>query len=108
MFWGPIPQVEVLKAKGINMGPNPSLREKLGVLGYMLCQEWGFMVRVCISVSYSCQSGFFSFIECVGVIQLVSGFLTDGIVQCIAVDLMYPWEEVSSGAFNVAILDWNL
>lgn len=66
------------------------------------------MVRVCLSVPYSWQSGFFSFTECVGVSQLVSGFLIDGIAQCAAVDLMCPWEGVSSGAFYVAILDWNL
>lgn len=34
------------------------------------------------------------FIQCVGVAQLVSGFLSEGSVLYVAVDWMYPWEEV--------------
>lgn len=44
--------------------------------------------------------------SCVGDPQLLSGFLSEGIVSYIAVETLYPWEEVNSGSY-VAILYWN-
>ena len=35
----------------------------------------------------------------------MSRFLSEGIVLCVTVDSMHLWEEVSSGASCVAILD---
>ena len=52
--------------------------------------------------------GIFSFIKCVGDAQLFCGFLSERIAPCIAVHLMCPWEEGSSGASYVAILDQTL
>ena len=51
--------------------------------------------------------GFSSVAQCVGVTQLVSGFLSERIVQCVAIDLVCLSEEVSSGASCVAMLDQN-
>lgn len=52
----------------------------------------GLMVRECLSLSYSFWCGFFfffsSFAQCVGVTQLVSGFLSERISQCVGVDLV--------------------
>lgn len=44
--------------------------------------------------------------QCVGVAQLVSVFLSEGIAPCVAADSVCPWEEVSLGAY-VAILVGN-
>ena len=43
---------------------------------------------------------------CVGDPQLLSGFLSEGIVLYVAVETLYPWKEVNSGSY-VAILYWN-
>ena len=44
---------------------------------------------------------FFSFISSVEVAaQLVSGFLSEGIVLCMAVDCLCAWEEASSFYLN--------
>ena len=51
---------------------------------------------------------FYSFTQSVGVTKLVSRFRSEGIVPCVAVDLVCPWKEVSSGASYVAIMDQNL
>lgn len=65
------------------------------------------MVRECLSLSYSFRCGFFfSFAQYVGVTQLVSGFLSERISQCVGVDLVCLSEE-SSGVFCVAILRQN-
>lgn len=42
--------------------------------------------------------GFFLLVQCVGVTQLVSGISFRGTFLCIVIDLVYPWEEVSSRA----------
>lgn len=49
----------------------------------------------------------FSFTQFAVVTQLVSGFLSKGIVLCVTVDSVCSWEEMSSGASWVTILDWN-
>ena len=51
--------------------------------------------------------GIFSFTTCAGVAQIVSGFLSEGTAPCIAVDLLYSWEEVSSGTSFVVFFDRN-
>ena len=40
-----------------------------------------------------------------GIPQLLSRFLLEGTVSCVAIDLVYPEEELSLGASYVAILD---
>lgn len=42
------------------------------------------------------------------VAQLVSWFFPEGIFLCVAVDLVYLWEQVSSGASYVAIMGGTL
>lgn len=49
----------------------------------------------------------FSSFWCVVVAQLVSKFLSYLIVSYITIDLLCPWEEVSSRASYVTILTWN-
>ena len=50
----------------------------------------------------------FSFAQCIGATQRVSGSLSEGIALCIAVDSVCLWEEMSSGSSYVTILDQNL
>ena len=50
---------------------------------------------------------FLMFTSCVGVTQLFSGFLSQGIVPYVGVDLVCPLEEVSLGDSYVAILSCN-
>ena len=49
---------------------------------------------------------FFLFAWYLGVTQLVSGFLSEGIIPYVSLDLVCLWEEGSSRTFYVAILDW--
>ena len=42
--------------------------------------------------------GVFSFALCVGVTQLVSGFPSEDIAPCIAVQSVHPWKGGNSGA----------
>lgn len=60
------------------------------------------MTRLCLSISYSFHRAFFFSLfaaQCVGATQLVSEFLLEGIVPYVAVDSVFLWEEVSSGAY---------
>lgn len=52
--------------------------------------------------------GFFSFPRCVEVAQIVSGYLSEGIAPYVAVDLVFPRGEVSSGVSYVTFLNQNL
>ena len=47
---------------------------------------------ICFDVSL------FSFSQCVGAAQVVSGLLSEALVLYIAVDLVCPWEDVRSRA----------
>ena len=74
-----------------------------------LCQEWGLW-QDCVIVSptrFSVLVYFFSICSICRVIQLVSGFLSEGIVLCVAVDSLHSWEEVSSGACSDTIFNWS-
>lgn len=44
------------------------------------------MGRLYLSLSYPFNVGFFSFILCAVAIQLVSGFLSKGLIQCLVAD----------------------
>ena len=68
----------------------------------------GYMLREYLSFSYPFQCEHFLICRCVGFSQLVSGFLSQGIVPCAAVHLVCHWEEGSSGDSSVTNLDWNL
>lgn len=77
------------------LGPNPSLlRKKLGVVSssqfYVSVPGAEFMVRLCPSLSYPFDVGVFLFAWCVRVTQLVSEFLSDGILPFLDVDLAHP------------------
>lgn len=50
----------------------------------------------------------FLFAQHVEIIQLVSRFVSEGNDPRADIDLVCSWEEVSSGAPYVTILDWNL
>ena len=68
-------------------GPNHLLlREKLGIGGSLLivwhCAGVRFIMRVCLSLSYPFQCGYFLSHWRVVVTQLVSGFLSEGCSMC--------------------------
>lgn len=67
-----------------------------------------FFLIMCCCASSGVYSGFnlrmFSFTQSTGVIQTISGFLSEENALCIAVDLVYSWEQISSKA---SILDQN-
>lgn len=60
------------------------------------------MAGLSLSLSYC-----FSFAQCVGIAQLASACFSQEIVLCLDVDLMCPWEELSSGSLYFTILTWN-
>lgn len=60
------------------------------------------MAGLSLSLSYC-----FSFTQCVGIAQLASACFSQEIVLCLGVDLMCPWEELSSGSLYFTILTWN-
>lgn len=69
------------------------------------------MVKVSLSLSHPLQWGYFSFIGCVRVAQLVSEFISEVIALCVVVHLVCLWEEGSSKAFMLPswlILQQNL
>lgn len=70
---------------------------------------WGCgLWRVYVSISFPFDVGDMGILAwCGEVSNLISAFLSEEIVLCVAVDSMYPWDEVSSGGSYVAILDWN-
>ena len=63
------------------------------------------MARLCLNLSYPFRCEFFSSMWCVGVAQLVLGFLSEEIVLYVAVDLVCLWDEVSSAASYIADLN---
>ena len=63
----------------------------------------GFLVRLGLCLSYLSQCG--PFILCCGVaVQVVLWFLSEGIAPYVAVDVLCPWEEMSSGSSYATIL----
>ena len=65
------------------------------------------MARLCLRLSSLFQYGFF-LVFTMHRSYCISEFLSEGIVMYVAVDLVYLWEEVSSGASYISILIWNL
>lgn len=70
------------------------------------------MLDMCISsfqrnTGDPCQCGFFSFARYVVITQLISEYLSEGIVPCVAVDSVSLRVEVNSGDSYVTNLDWN-
>ena len=70
--------------------------------GWGLLQDFDLACSICFYVGL-----FPPFGRCIGVAQLVLGFLSDEIVSHIAVDLVCPLEAVNSGSFYVTIFNWN-
>lgn len=69
-----------------------------------LCWVWGLW-RECVSAIPTCfYVGIFSVTICVGVSQLVSGYLSKGLAPCIALHLVHLREEGNSGTFYITIL----
>lgn len=81
---------------------------KLGIVRFHLIVCCGAGVGL-YGKTVSLQCGvFFSFTSCVGAAQLVSEFLSEGIVSCIFIDLVCLWEELSSGSSCVTILNLKI
>lgn len=109
VFWGPVPWVVALKVGALHVCSNPWLpREKLGAGSFLLmawyCAGGGVSGK---SVSQPFLSVlmwvFFSVAQNVRVTQLVCGFFSERIALCVAVYLLWPWEEANSGASYVTI-----
>ena len=63
-----------------------------------------FKARMCLSFSYAFQDEYLSVSQYVEVIQLVPGFLSEGISPCAATYLVYQWKKGASGASYVSHL----
>lgn len=112
-FWGPVSQLEVLKSGALYVESKPFTPQgDAGCSLPMVCPCGGGEVygRVVYQPLLPISIWFFppSFTRWVGVAQAFSGFLSEEICLYIAVDLACLWEEVSSGAFYVGILNGNL
>lgn len=75
------------------------LGEELGV-GSSLSIVW--YCHGCVSAFPSC---FNVGDVAVGLAQLFSGFLLEGVALCLAEDLLCPWKQVNSGGSCLSILD---
>lgn len=78
--------------------PFPLIRKNLWGLSSLLwfaMLRLEFMVRLCPGLSY----------PCVVITQPDLGFVKEGIVLQVAVDLVCLWEEENSGSSYVAIMD---
>lgn len=106
MFRGFISQAEVLKVVVPSVGSKPytpqreagscELPPSLSLLQGWDC-VWGFPAHF--------RVGVFSLASRVRVTQVVSRFLSEGIVLCVAEDSVCLWEEVSSGFSFVTVLN---
>lgn len=87
------------------------LSEKLGIGGSLLivqCNARGEAYGKCLSVFPThFDVGMFSVIQCVGIVQLVSGFFSKRIAPYVAVYLVYAWEGGNSGASYITIMVKN-
>ena len=93
---------------GLQMcGPDPSsgrmrigaylwLHDALLGVGLMAGDDSAFLTDL--------KVGTFSFVRCVGVIQLASGTLSEGTAPYVAIYSMCLWEEGTSGASQASIL----
>lgn len=64
----------------------------------------GYIVKVCLSLPTHFSVVISSFTQCVGVTQLVSGFISKGIAPCAVTHSVPPWEEGGLGASYIAML----
>lgn len=85
--------------------PNPLfLREKLGA-GDSFLIVWGRVYGKCVSTFPTLiKLSTFLVSLCVGVNQLVFGFVSEEIALSIAAHLVHLWEEGSSGISSIGIL----
>ena len=64
-----------------------------------------YFILYIVSVVYMCQFQFYSsgsvsfILHCGGAIQLGFRSLSQGMDPCVAIDLLCPWEDVSSGSY---------
>ena len=80
------------------------LRENLQAGGSLPISSAVMVVGSMASLFQHFDMGIFSLTQCVGVTQLVSGFLSERIDLFSSEHSVYPWEEGNSGASYVAIL----
>lgn len=71
--------------------------------GVVLCWGWGFWQECVSAFPIGFDVGVFSVAQNVRVTQLVCGFFSERIALCVAVYLLWPWEEANSGASYVTI-----
>ena len=89
-----------LRSREMYLSSWPNINLLLSVQGQGLWWE-------CVSAFPTyLDEGIFSLVQCIGVVQVVSGFLSEAVFPCAAVDSVYPREEVSSKASYVTI--WTL
>lgn len=74
----------------------------------VLCWGWGLWPECVSAFPTYFKVDIFSFTFYVGVTQLVNGVLSVGIALCVAVHLVFPWEEGHSGVSYVTILVFSL
>lgn len=75
----------------------------------------GSLVRWHLCLSSPCWCGLF-ILCCGGSVHLFSGCFSEGLFACVAVDLLCPWEKVSSGtshlvswtASTLSVSDWYI
>lgn len=104
-FWRPIPQVEVLKVGTLDVESKPFTSQEEAVCH---CTRGGVYSEIVSASSTHFNVGFFSFSWRVGATYLVSGFPPEGPVLCVAVDLVCPRKELSSGASYIVVFDQTL
>lgn len=76
--------MQALKVVMLNMEAKPFAPDYVS-----LCQRWGSWWECILAFSLHFSVGVFSFIQCVGVTQLVSGYLSERIAPYIAIPSVY-------------------
>lgn len=114
MFWGPVPQVEVLKVGMLDVEFKCfTLQVEAGSFDFLpefMIAGVGAMARFCLSLSYPLHYVclFVCFICLMYRSHLIFfELLSEGIILYIVVDLVYRWEEVILGASYITILEQN-
>lgn len=111
MVWESISQVAVLRVVVPTVGFKPFTRQReAGSCEFppncvSLCQGWGLWWDCVWGFPTHVSVGFFLFSWCIRANQLVSGFISEGIILYIAEHSVCLWKEVSSGLSYVAILN---
>ena len=108
---GTCPLVGTLKPGALNVGsksfaPQGEAKSQVSLQMVWHCVRCGFMVRVCLSLSYPIRCGYFSHPSKVSLRSHSAHFWIslEGTAPCVAVHLVPQWDEGSSGASYGTIL----